>query len=56
MAKIVEEIQSESGTQLSEEEEVILYLRNKERAVMKQLNDWKNELTQLKVSKWHARL
>lgn len=50
MAKIVEAINKESGAQLSQEEEVISYLHNKERAVMKQLNDWKNELQQLKVS------
>ncbi|XP_067930296.1 early endosome antigen 1-like [Watersipora subatra] len=48
VAKVVEAIQSESGKQLQEEEEVILYLYHKERAVLRQLNDWKNELTQLK--------
>lgn len=49
VAKIVESIQKETGAQLTQEEEVISFLHNRERAVMKQLNDWKNELQQLKV-------
>lgn len=49
----MESIHSETGAQLSDEEEIISYLYNKERAVMKQLNDWKNELQQLKVRHMH---
>lgn len=48
VAKIVEQVQKESGAQLNQEDEVISYLHNKERAVMKQLHDWNNELQQLK--------
>ena len=45
----MESIQKESGAALNQEDDVIQYLHTKEQTVMKQLNDWKNELQQLKV-------